>query len=331
MKKIGMLLLAGCMFFGSSPSSLAAEYNIRFAHDGAPDSVYSQTFRKFGELVSKYSDGEIEVKIYESAVLGGDREVTESTQRGDLQMGACGTSNLGIFWPSAMAFDLPFIVSSEKRGKLYDELTSGELGKYVDGELAKVNLMPIVYADCPIRHYMTNKKPIASLASLRGIKMRTTASLVDNMLAETLKMVPAPMGFGEVYTALQQGTIDGELLSFADYYSSRRDDVAHYALPTGHSYTSMVGLISKSYWDSLPSDVQQVLRKAGSEATIYGQDLVDKLDEEGKKHAAKNKMTVHAFPDNLRDDFIKSVQPVYDKVLPQIDPKFYELLTATQK
>lgn len=84
--------------------------------------------------------------------------------------------------------------------------------------------------------------------------MRTTASPVDNMLAETLKMIPAPMGFAEIYTALQQGTIDGELLSLADYYTSRRGDVLHYTLPTSHSFTCMVGVISKSYWDSLPSD-----------------------------------------------------------------------------
>lgn len=309
----------------------AADYNIRFAHDGAPDSVYSQTFRKFGELAAEYSDNKIAVKIFESAVLGGDREVTESTQRGDLQMGGCGTSNLGIFWPSAMAFDLPFIVNPEKRSALYQGLNEGELGKYMNEELAKVNLMALIYADCPTRHYMTNKKPIPDLASLKGIKMRTTASPVDNIQAEVLKMIPAPMGFGEVYTALQQGTIDGELLSFADYYSSRRDDVSHFALPTSHSYTSMVGVISKSYWDSLPADMQAALKKAAIDACAYGQDLVNTVDEAGRQHAIANKMTIHTFDDAMRNDFIQAVKPVYDQFVPEIDATFYELLTATQK
>lgn len=317
---------------GMSPDfASAADYKIRFAHDGAPDAVYSQTFRKFGELASTYTDGKVSVKIYENAVLGGDREVTESTQRGDLQMGGCGTSNLGIFWPSAMAFDLPFIIDSAKKANLYKELNEGKLGQYINDQLAKVNLMALVYADCPNRHYMTNKRPIPDLASLKGIKMRTTASPVDNMLAETLKMVPAPMGFAEIYTALQQGTIDGELLSFADYYTTRRGDVLHYTLPTSHSYTCMVGVISKSYWDSLPADVQASLKKAASEACVFGQALVGKMDAEGLKYGEQNKMTVHPFSAETRASFLEAVKPVYDKFLPQIDAEFYNLLTATQK
>ncbi|MDO5537757.1 MAG: TRAP transporter substrate-binding protein, partial [Desulfovibrionaceae bacterium] len=259
-------------------TALAAKYKIRFAHDGAPDAVYSLTYQKFGELAARYSDGRVSVKIYENAVLGGDREVSESTQRGDLQMGGCGTSNLGIFWPSAMAFDLPFIIDPAKKAALYRELNEGELGRHMNEQLAKVNLMALVYADCPNRHYMTNTRNIPDLESLKGVKMRTTASQVDNMLAETLKMTPAPMGFAEIYTALQQGTIDGELISFADYFSNRRGDVIHYALPTSHSFTCMVGLISRSYYDSLPADVQAALKKAAVEACAYGQELVKKMD-----------------------------------------------------
>lgn len=309
----------------------AAEYNIRFAHDGSPDAVYSQTYRKFADLASSYTSGRVAVKMYENAVLGGDREVTESTQRGDLQMGGCGTSNLGIFWPSAMAFDLPFIIDPAKKGILYKELNEGELGRYMNEQLARVNLMALVYADCPNRHYMTNKRAIPDLAALKGVKMRTTASPVDNMLAETLKMIPAPMGFAEIYTALQQGTIDGELLSLADYYTSRRGDVLHYTLPTSHSYTCMVGVISKSYWDALPADVQAALKKAAVDACAFGLTLVDKMDADGERYAAENKMTIHPFPEETRARFIEAVRPVYDRFVPNIDPAFFSLLTATQK
>ncbi len=309
----------------------AADYNIRFAHDGSPDAVYSQTYRKFAELASSYSGGKVAVKMYENAVLGGDREVTESTQRGDLQMGGCGTSNLGIFWPSAMAFDLPFIIDPGKKEILYKELNDGELGRYMNEQLAKVNLMALVYADCPNRHYMTNKRAIPDLAALKGIKMRTTASPVDNMLAETLKMIPAPMGFAEIYTALQQGTIDGELLSLADYYTSRRGDVLHYTLPTSHSYTCMVGVISKSYWDGLPADARAALKKAAVDACAFGLALVDQMDADGEKYATDNKMTIYPFTEETHAQFIEAVKPVYDKFVPDIDPTFFSLLTATQK
>lgn len=323
------LILALVVFF---PASLwAADHTLRFAHDGAPDSAYTQIYRKFGDLANKYSDGKVQVKLFENAVLGGDREVTESTQRGDLQMGGCGTSNLGGFWPSAMAFDLPFIVDPAKKKALYDALNNGELGKYLNDELAKINLMALVYADTPPRHYVTNKKPIPDLNSLKGIKMRTTASPVDNATAEALKMTPSPMGFGEVYTALQQGTIDGELLSFADYLSSRRGDVIHYALPTNHNFTIMVGVINKQYFDSLPPDVQAALKKAAVDATDWGLGVVEEMEQAGIKEGEKNKLTVHPFPAEQRAAFIEAVQPVYDKYVPNIDPKFYELLKATQK
>ncbi|WP_297047247.1 TRAP transporter substrate-binding protein [uncultured Desulfovibrio sp.] len=323
------LVLALVALFPSS--ILAADYTLRFAHDGAPDSVYAQTYRKFGELANKYTNGKVKVKLFENAVLGGDREVTESTQRGDLQMGGCGTSNLGIFWPSATAFDLPFVVDPAKKRVLYDALNNGELGKYLNDQLGKVGLMALVYADTAPRNYVTNKRPIPDLKSLKGIKMRTTASPVDNATAETLKMNPAPMGFEEVYTALQQGTIDGELLSFADYLSLRRGDVVHYALPTQHSFTSMFGVINKKYFDSLPPDVQAGLKKAAVEACAWGQQLVDQIEQEGREEGKKNKLTVYPFPAEERAAFIEAVQPVYDKYVPTLDPKFFELLKATQK
>ncbi|WP_165078332.1 MULTISPECIES: TRAP transporter substrate-binding protein [unclassified Desulfovibrio] len=324
-----LLVLALVILF---PSTIfAAGYTLRFAHDGAPDSVYAQTYRKFAELADKYTDGKAKVKLFENAVLGGDREVTESTQRGDLQMGGCGTSILSTFWPSAAAFDLPFIIEPEKKAALYEALNNGELGKYVNDELGKVGLVALVYADTPLRNYVTNKKPIPDLKSLKGVKMRTTASPVDNATAEALKMTPSPMGFAEVYTALQQGTIDGELLSFGDYYSSRRGDVVHHALPTQHSFTSMVGVINKQYFDSLPPEIQAGLKKAAVEASLWGQQLVDQVEQEGRAEGEKNKLVVYPFPPEERALFVEAVQPVYEKYVPNIDPKFLELLKATQK
>lgn len=323
--------LAAAFIVLFSTSVFAADYTLRFAHDGAPDSVYAQTYRKFAELAAKNTDNKVKVKMFENAVLGGDREVTESTQRGDLQMGGCGTSNLGTFWPSAMAFDLPFIIDPEKKKALYEALNNGELGKYLNDELAKINLVALVYADTPNRNYVTNKKPIPDLKSLKGVKMRTTASPVDNMLAETLKMIPAPMGFAEIYTALQQGTIDGELLSFADYLSSQRGDVIHHVLPTNHSFTSMVGVINKAYFDSLPPEIQEGLKKAAVEACAWGQNLVNELDNAGKEEGKKNKLIVYPFPPEEKAVFVEAVQPVYDKYVPAIDPKFLELLKNTQK
>ncbi len=330
-KSILVALSLACMLFGAAPLASAADFNIRFAHDGAPDAVYSQTYRKFGELAAKYTDGKVKVKIYENAVLGGDREVTESTQRGDLQMGGCGTSNVGIFWPSATAFDLPFIIDPAKKEAYLRALMNGELGKYINEQLAKVNLKALVFADCGFRHYMTNKKVITDPSSLKNVKMRTTASPVDNLTAETLGMIPCPMGFGEVYTALQQGTVDGELIGIGDYYAARRGDVIHNALLTSHNYTIMIGFISKSYWDSLPADVQAGLKKAADEATEFAIASVGKLEQEGLKYAADNKLAIAKLSAEQRAAFVEAVKPVYAKYLPNIDPKFYELLTATQK
>lgn len=325
------IALAGTFILGQGMAQAAENYTIRFAHDGAPDAVYSITYNKFKELAEKKTGGKVTVKVFENAVLGGDRVVTESTQRGDLEMGGCGTSNLGIFWPSAMAFDLPFIIDPAKKHALYKELNGGKLGDYLNEQLAKVNLMALIYADCSNRHYSTSKKAIQDLGSLRGVKMRTTASQVDNMLAETLKMTPAPMGFSEVYTALQQGTVDGELISLSDIKTFSRGDVLRYVLPTAHSYTSMVGLINREYWDKLPADIQKALKEAAVEACEYGNDLVDTLDAQGMDYAKNSKITVHPFSAEMRATMLETVKPVYDKYVPGIDPTFYKLLTETQK
>lgn len=328
-KLIAAMALMSLMVPGLSHA--AAKYTLRFAHDGAPDAVYSLTYVKFKELAEQKTGGKVKIKIFDNAVLGGDRVVTESTQRGDLEMGGCGTSNLGIFWPSAMAFDLPFIIDPGKKAALYESLNNGPLGAYLNEHLAKVNLMALVYADCSNRHYAASKKPIKDLASLRGVKMRTTASPVDNLLAESLKMTPAPMGFAEVYTALQQGTVDGELISLSDIKTFSRGDVLRHVLPTSHSYTSMIGLISRSYWDKLPADIQSALKEAAVEACAYGRELVDDLDEQGAAYAKANGMAVYPFTPAMREEMLNAAKPVYDKYLPGIDAHFYKLLTDTQK
>ena len=93
----------------------------------------------------------------------------------------------------------------------------------------------------------------------------------------------------------------------------------------------MVGLISKSYWDSLPSDVQAALKKAAVEACSFGQNLVVRMDADGLKYGEQNKMTVYTFPEDVRATFLEAVKPVYDRFVPDIDAEFYSLLTATQK
>ena len=207
------LCLAAASFIlaGFTYEAYAAKpLTLRLGHPMAPGNNVTVGYEKFKELVEQKSGKKIRIQIFGNCQLGSDRVTTEAAQAGTLDMSSSSTPNLASFSRAYMAIDLPYVTDPKNQEKLYKALDEGELGKALDKVAEGIGLKTIMFSEYGYRNFVSAKKPLNDVADLMNLKIRTTDSPVEVAVATELGMNPAPVAWGETYTALQQGTVDAE-------------------------------------------------------------------------------------------------------------------------
>lgn len=333
MKRI--LSMAMVMVFALCGTAFA-EYDgpklkFRVAHTTPPGNHITLAYEKFKELVEQKSGGKIKVQVFPNAILGSDRVVMESAQRGTIEMAVSSTPNMASFSPYFQVFDLPYITSPKYQENLYKAIDNGPLADYMKKISNEVGLEPIMWAEYGYRHFVS-VKPIKKVSDLAGIKMRTTDSPIEIEVAKVLKMNPTPVAWGETYTALQQKTIDGEGNTFPHLYGAKHQEVLKYAITSAHNYGMQVMMANKTWWDKLDPKSQAVIHEAVKEALEYQRTV---LYPENEKKARQGFIDAGIIITELSDNDIaelrKLTQPVWDKFLPQLPPDLVKLVQDTQK
>lgn len=288
-------------------------------------------YEKFVELVKEKSDGKIQIKLYSNAILGSDRSTLEGVQLGTLDMASCSSPNMASFSREYMVFDLPYITSPEHQAKLYDALDNGELGRYFEKISNKIGMTTIMYSEYGYRNYVSTDKPLRSIADLKGLKIRTTDSPIEVAVARSLGMIPSPLAWGETYTALQQGTVDGEGNNWEHLVMAKHIEVLKYAINSQHNYSMHILLMNKDVFDSLPVEAQELMRIAAKEALDWQREISIEIDENSKKEMLKAGIEFYDLTDEERSQLIKLTRPAWDKFKNEIDPHALQLLLDTQK
>ncbi len=333
MKKI--LSCVTLMFFAFCGTAFA-EYDgpklkFRVAHTTPPGNHITLAYEKFKELVEQKSDGKIKVQVFPNAILGSDRVIMESAQRGAIEMAVSSTPNMASFSPYFQVFDLPYITSAKYQENLYKAIDSGPLADYMKKISNEVGLEPIMWAEYGYRHFVS-VKPIKKVSDLAGIKMRTTDSPIEIEVAKVLKMNPTPVAWGETYTALQQKTIDGEGNTFPHLYGAKHQEVLKYAITSAHNYGMQVMMANKAWWDKLDPKAKAVIHEAVKEALAYQRTV---LYPENEKKARQGFIDSGIIITDLTEEDLAELrrltQPVWDKFLPQLPPDLVKLVQDTQK
>ncbi len=304
----------------------------RLAHTTPPGNHITLAYQKFADLVKEKSDGKIKVQVFPNAVLGSDRVLIEGAQRGSLEMAVSSTPNMANFALDYQVFDLPYITSPKYQENLYKSLDNGKLGKYFSKVANGIGLEAIMWAEYGYRNFCSVGKEITDAQSLEGLKVRTTASPVEVDVAKALGMSPTPIAWGEVYTALQQGTIDSEGNTFPHLYGAKHNEVLKYAMYSYHNYGMQLGVANKKWWDKLDKRAQNVIREAAAEAVKYQRDV---LYPENEKSAydgfVASGIKVHTLTDAQMDELKKLTRPVWDKYLEKLPAELVDMVMETQK
>jgi len=278
---------------------------LKLGHIAEVSHPYAQGADHFAKLVAEKSGGDMEVQVFPSSQLGSQKDMTEGLIYGTIDMVLTGTADLGQFQPKMSLFDLPFLFKDREHAYKALDTVGMELGK----ELEPRGLKLLGYMENGIRHLTNNVRPVKAPADMNGLKIRVMSNKIYIETIKSLGGSPTPMAFGELYSAMQQGTVDGQENPSAHIYTKRFFEVQKYASLTAHAYAPEPVLISMITWGRLSDAQKAIIQEAAKEAIAWQRDLSTKEDNEyWDKIKATGKIEVIEVD---RAPFMEATQPVW--------------------
>ncbi|SFF58310.1 tripartite ATP-independent transporter solute receptor, DctP family [Halobacillus alkaliphilus] len=322
MKKIFLILFAALITLsacgrpssgdgGGSEDGSGETYTISIAHLVSEDQSSHIAAESFKEKLEEESDGQLKVELHPNGELyPSDREAIEAVQQGNIQMTIPAVASISSFNEDFMVFDLPFLFENyEQAYKVLD----GEIGQGLLDDLSEQNIKGLVFAENGFRHLSNNKGPVESLEDIQGLKMRTLESAVHTATFNALGMNASPFAFGELYTALQQGTYDAMEAPVSLFYTNKFYEVQDYLTLTGHVYAPTALLMNNDFYEGLPKDLQELVVEASEEYRTEQRELAQKQDSEFLEELKAEGMEVNEPSEELIKSFKEEVQSVYDE------------------
>lgn len=284
---------------------------LRASSSTAPDHPYNLGLEKFAELVSEKTGGAVQIDIFPNAALGDERANIEDLQMGTLDIAVSSTGPLGNFVQDFLILDLPFLF------KDYDHahaVLDGEIGQALSAKLDDIGVVGGAFWENGFREMTNSKQPINSVADCAGLKLRCMENQVHMDAFSALGMDPTPMAWSEVFTALQQGVIDGQENPIAVIYSNKVYEAQEHLAITNHVYSPAMILFSKTVFEGLDPAYQTALMEAAQEAAAFERSACEDSEAEqiAEMEAAGMQVT---HPDTT--EFQAAMAPVYEKYAEQ--------------
>lgn len=315
-------LLTGCSGQEKSKESVT----LTVAHVLTETHAYHQAWLKVAELVEERTNGGLKLEVFANSTLGNERDVIEGMQLGIVDLSCMSTGALASFSPAFMALDLPFIFDS--RENAYKVLDS-EIGDELLASLDESMLVGVTFWENGFRNISNSKRDVVTPEDVKGLKIRTLENELQVAAFTTLGANAIPMAWGEVYTALQQGTIDGQENPLAIIYQNKIHEVTKHVSLTGHFYAAAPVVMSKKSLEKLSPEYQKILLEAIREVTSYERQLsldsdseyLEKLQAEGVKVITEIDKAV----------WKEAVQPLYDQYRERIGADLLDRIESKMK
>ncbi|MCR4424581.1 MAG: TRAP transporter substrate-binding protein [Firmicutes bacterium] len=303
-----------------STSVLAAPRVIKLGHVVNERDGFHIAAMKFKELVEARSNGALQIQIYPNAQLGDERTLLEGMQLGTIDMGVITNGPVSNFLPRIAVFELPFLFSSPQDAY---KVLDGPTGKKLLGELEKVGLKGLAYAERGFRNLTNSRRPVATPDDVRGLKVRVMENKVYIATFKALGANAVPMAWTEALTALQQGTIDGQENPVNVIYAFKLWETQKYLSMTRHTYAPALFVMGLRLFRSLPAAQQQLLVECAQAAAEYERAWNAEQEADQLKEIEANGMKIIQ-PDLAK--FKAAVEGVYQ----EFAPGFGELLKEIQ-
>jgi tripartite ATP-independent transporter DctP family solute receptor len=309
-------LLAGCGIAGD-----VTEIKLAHGHDTTHPVHAAMVF--MAERLAEKSGGKMRIDIYTSQQLGTERETLELLQIGSLGMTKVSSSVLEGFAPPFRVLGLPYLFRDEDHRFA---VLGGDVGRELLEGLRRYRLLGLTYYDAGSRSFYTVRKPVHTPDDLAGLKLRTQESPIAVQMVRTLGGAATPISYGEVFTALQQGVVDGAENNPPSFQTSRHYEVAKYYTLDEHTAVPDLLLISLAVWNDLEPQQQQWLQEAADESAELQQELWRDATEEALEVVREAGVEV-IYPD--KDAFLARAAPLLESFSrdPEVGPIVQRILS----
>ncbi len=303
-------VVATTLLAASTAMAQFTERNIKMSNGINEDHPVGAGVKKMQEVLNARSGGKLKITAFWGGAAGGDLQATQALRAGTQEMVVTSSSPLVGIVKELGVFDLPFLFANEKE---VDAVLDGPAGAFLSKKLEEAGLINLAYWENGFRNLTNSKRPVARVEDFDGVKVRV---MQNNIFLDTFKTLgtnAVPMSFGEVFTALETKTIDGQENPFVTIDTSKFYEVQKYLSVTRHAYTPFLVLYSKKMWDTLSKDEQAALREAAIEGQKVERATIRALDSKSLATLKARGMQVNEITAAEQRRMFEKVKPVYDK------------------
>lgn len=311
--------LAACSAAASLPA--AAQTTLKMAYALSTSSHYGAGANAFAQALEASSQGKFKVQQFPNSALGGEREVIEGLQIGTVDLAIVSTGATLNFVPETGVFDIPFLLRDLQHAR---KVLDSQIGQDMLAKFASRGIVALAWGEQGFRHLTNNVRPVRTPADAKGLKIRTTENPIHIAAFRQIGILPTPMAWPEVATALQQGTIDGQENPLSVITSAKLSQLQKHLSLTGHVYGPALVLVSANVYNGLSAAQKAEFDKAGKAAAQAMRDYVDNVEKSGVEQLRKEGMQV--VDDVDRAAFAAAVEPVYPEYYKKFDKKLIDAI-----
>jgi tripartite ATP-independent transporter DctP family solute receptor len=303
--RMGASALALALAAGFSASAMAVT-TMRISVSIPQNSHQGVAIDTFAKEVEKRTEGRYKIQTFYSASLGAEREATEAVQLGTQELTFTSTGPVPNFVPEVKILDVPFLFRDYAHARA---VLDGPIGQELLQKFDARGIKALAWGENGFRHMTNSKRSVSAPEDLKGLKMRTMENPVHVQAYKGFGIIPTPMAFSEVFTALQQGTVDGQENPLSVITSAKFDQVQKYLTLTGHVYSPCVFLMNKGAFDKLSAADKTAFLEAAKEGVKANRMRVDSDEKMAVADLRAKGMTVVDQVDKTR--FQSTLAPVY--------------------
>lgn len=292
---------------------------IKYAHNQKIGSPQDEGVNIFKNKVEELSGGRIKVEVYPDNQLGSLREVIESVQGGQIEMAQQPLGMIANFVPVLNINDLPYLYPSEE---VLWKVLDGEMGDKLSAAMLDNNFVNVGYHSGGPKQFSANI-PLRTPEDFSKVKLRAMPAPIIIATFEAFGATAVPIEFSELYNSLQQGVVDGQENPMQTVSMLKLYEVQDYVSYTNHSWMIYANIINKQFWDTLPSDIQDIIYEAMAYAAPLQRELMREAEEDYIKETEANGCKVIFLTDEEKEVLTKRAKVVHEKFAPEIGIDFY--------
>ncbi|AMY67913.1 TRAP transporter substrate-binding protein [Frigidibacter mobilis] len=305
-----VLALSALLLASTSLTASAEPVTLRLGHAVFEAHPNHDTAVRFKEAVERISAGEVKIEIFPARQLGDVKELMEGVQLGTVDMTVNSSSALATLEPSMDAFQLPGVIPDYEG---FAKLAVSEPARRIMDTLGKHDMVALGLYDGGQRHFLTVGEPVTAMEGFKGLKTRVAPVKLFLDVWSAAGTNPTPMAYGEVYSALETGTLDAVEINLTSIESEKFFEVAKGVTLTGHYFWPSLMLVNKGVFDGLTPEQQEAMRAAAQEITEPQVMAVKELDEKVLAHLAELKVPVITPDASFKAAFRDAMKPVVER------------------